>query len=141
MLSEQMVLVEDASALTEGYEVRCWDDVPNQAVVMALSEKGSSVPMAVSVVGLNVARPLDEDYRAFLTMFKVALTSGLSAVRAIEREAMAFEDAKRLERAKESFFSNVAHEVSPIVCLCSMPDTYCHVGVAQDPLDIDRGTY
>lgn len=65
--SRRIVLVEDCSALIEGYPVRVWDELPNAAVVVPINnESDDGVSNAVIIIGLSIRRPFDDDYEQFL---------------------------------------------------------------------------
>ncbi len=114
-----MVYIDDASALVEGFEVRCWDDVPKTAVAIALSEQDKLMPMAIAVIGLNYRRPFDRSYKNWIHGLRASLSSGLSAVKSTETTALHQYQAQQLERAKQSLFQNVAHELKTPVCIAS----------------------
>lgn len=65
--TKRIVLIEDCSALIDGYQVRIWDELPNAAVVVPVAnDSDQGVPSAVIVIGLSIRRPFDEDYESFL---------------------------------------------------------------------------
>lgn len=65
--TRRIVLVDDCSSLIEGYPVRVWDELPNAAVVVPISnESDEGVPSSVIVIGLSIRRPFDDDYESFL---------------------------------------------------------------------------
>lgn len=65
--SKRIVLVEDCSALIEGYPIQVWDELPTSAVVVPIaSDSDDGAPSAVIVIGLSIRRPFDEEYESFL---------------------------------------------------------------------------
>jgi two-component sensor histidine kinase len=67
-----------------------WPEQARQHVAMALYAGGpSGPPIGVLIVGVNSRLRLDENYRDFLRLVRVQLSSSLSAVRGLEREATA----------------------------------------------------
>jgi signal transduction histidine kinase len=116
-----MLYIEDASELVQGFQVRCWEDLPTAAVMFSLTEKGSKTPMAIVIVGLNYRRPFDRQYREWLRLLQSTLLNGLTAVRSTENEAVQQQSARQLDRAKEIFFSNIAHELKSPLTLISGP--------------------
>lgn len=65
--TRRIVLVEDCSAIIDGYPVRVWDELPDAAVVVPIaSDSDEGVPSSVIVIGLSIRRPFDDDYEQFL---------------------------------------------------------------------------
>jgi signal transduction histidine kinase len=120
-MREDLLHVEDASNLVQDFEIRCWEDVPTSAVMFALTEKGSKTPLAIMILGLNYRRPFDAAYREWLRQLRASLVNGLLSVRATEFEAMQRQSTLELERAKEVFFSNIAHELKSPLTLIAGP--------------------
>ncbi len=113
--------IEDATQLVQGFEVRCWEELPTSAVMFSLTEKGSKTPMAIVIVGLNYRRQFDLPYREWIRLLQSTLLSGLIAVRSTENDALQEQRLRELERAKEIFFSNIAHELKTPLTLIAGP--------------------
>ncbi|HSY38095.1 MAG TPA: ATP-binding protein, partial [Polyangia bacterium] len=87
-----------------------WPRSPDRALVVPIPEQGQTRPAGVFIAGLNVHRPLDDAYRAFIRLFVGQLTAGLANARAYEAERRRSEALAEIDRAKTTFFSNVSHE-------------------------------
>ncbi|KAL1413038.1 hypothetical protein Q8F55_000787 [Vanrija albida] len=114
--TRQPVLVEDCSSIIAGYPVRVWDELPTKALVIPIihdSEEG--LPNAILVVGLNIRRPYEADYKSFI------IASGLTAVRSYQAEIRRIEELAALDRAKSMLFSNVSHELRTPLTLIAGP--------------------
>jgi anti-anti-sigma factor len=84
--------------------------VPTEALVLPLAVAGRPEPVGVLVVGVNPYRALDADYRAFLDLVAVQLSTAVTDALAYEAERRRAEALAELDRAKTDFFSNVSHE-------------------------------
>jgi len=87
-----------------------WPRSPARALLVPIPEQGQTRPAGVFIAGLNVHRPLDDAYRAFIRLFVGQLTAGLANARAYEAERRRSEALAEIDRAKTTFFSNVSHE-------------------------------
>ncbi len=83
---------------------------PNRALLVPIPEPGQTRPAGVFIAGLNVHRPLDDAYRAFIRLFVGQLTAGLANATAYQAERRRSEALAEIDRAKTTFFSNVSHE-------------------------------
>ena len=93
--------------LSAGDTVAC---PSGKGLVLPLQQQGHAAPAGAFVAGLNPYRPLDDDYRTFLNLFAVQVSSGLANARAYEGERRRAEMLAALDRAKTAFFSNISHE-------------------------------
>ncbi len=64
----RVVHVTDASKMVEGYALRCWEELPKQALVIPIIPKGSRMPTGVMIVGVNLRRPWDDEYRSWIEL-------------------------------------------------------------------------
>ena len=87
-----------------------WPRSPCRALIVPIPAQGQTRPAGVFIAGLNVHRPLDDAYRAFIRLFVGQLTAGLANARAYEAERRRAEALAEIDRAKTTFFSNVSHE-------------------------------
>jgi signal transduction histidine kinase/DNA-binding response OmpR family regulator len=87
-----------------------WPRSPDRALLVPIPAQGQTRPAGVFIAGLNVHRPLDDAYRAFIRLFVGQLTAGLANARAYEAERRRSEALAEIDRAKTTFFSNVSHE-------------------------------
>lgn len=61
------MLVEDCRSIIEGYPIRVWDELPTKALVIPIAhDSEGGLPNAILVLGLNVRRPYEADYKAFI---------------------------------------------------------------------------
>lgn len=121
MISGQIVYVDDARELVADYELRCWDELPQSAVVIPILEKGSRVPTSVVIVGINLRRPYDTEYEDWMNVFRNQMSTTLAAVRAFEHEAEQAQRAHALSQAITNFLSNAAHELKSPLTLIAAP--------------------
>ncbi|WWC90485.1 uncharacterized protein L201_005421 [Kwoniella dendrophila CBS 6074] len=120
--SNRLVMVEDCQSLINDFPIRVWDELPTAAVVIPIAnESDDNVPSAVLILGLNLRRPFDEDYEAFI------LSSGIAAVRSYEAERQRVEELAALDRAKSLLFSNISHELrTPLTLIAGPLDDLLH---------------
>jgi signal transduction histidine kinase/PleD family two-component response regulator len=87
-----------------------WPRAPDRALLVPIAEQGQSRPAGVFIAGLNVHRPVDDAYRAFIRLFVGQLSAGFANARAYEAERSRATALAEIDRAKTIFFSNVSHE-------------------------------
>ncbi len=79
------------------------------ALVLPVSRPG--VPAyGCLVAGLGPRRPLDDEYRGFLSLVADQIATAIANARADEEEKQRAEALAEIDRAKTAFFSNVSHE-------------------------------
>ncbi|HEY8252041.1 MAG TPA: ATP-binding protein, partial [Burkholderiales bacterium] len=79
------------------------------ALVLPVSRPG--VPAyGCLVAGLGPRRPLDDEYRGFLSLVADQIATAIANARAYEEEKQRAEALAEIDRAKTAFFSNVSHE-------------------------------
>lgn len=116
------VVVEDCSALVEGFEVRSWNALSTSACAIPLSSESSSdIPSAVLIVGLNLRRAYDQDYAEWLHQLRLQLYGGLLQVRSQEAERQRAEELQAMDRIKSNWISGVSHELRLPLTLVSGP--------------------
>ena len=98
-----------------------WPRSPDRALLVPIPEQGQTRPAGVFIAGLNVHRPLDDAYRAFIRLFVGQLTAGLANARAYEAERRRSEALAEIDRAKTTFFNNVSHEFRTPLTLMLAP--------------------
>jgi hypothetical protein len=79
-----------------------WGEVPVEAVALPLLLPGHSSRAGCFLVGLNVHKQLDQDYRQFLEMIAHQLADNLSGARAHEEERKRAEMLAELDHANPS---------------------------------------
>ncbi|WVQ79030.1 hypothetical protein IAT38_001122 [Cryptococcus sp. DSM 104549] len=120
--TRQCVIVEDCTALIDGYTVRQWDELPFSAIVVPICGDGAlELPEAVLILGLNVRRPFDTEYDNWIYGIRSLLVSTLASVKAYEAEQTMAEDAARLEKAKAAWFRGAAHDLRSPLSLVAGP--------------------
>lgn len=68
-IAKRRPILVDCSELVAGFELRAWNELPSLALVIPIkdeeegSEQRSQRSQMVLIVGLNVCRPFDDDYR------------------------------------------------------------------------------
>jgi signal transduction histidine kinase/response regulator of citrate/malate metabolism len=109
------LVAQTPSASALGLPVRIGgpdDGLPEKSGVLTvpIAASGQELPMGWLVAGLNVRRPLDDDYRSFVALVAGQLASAITDARALEAERARAESLAELDRSKTTFFSNVSHE-------------------------------
>ncbi|MGI1848773.1 ATP-binding protein [Rhodococcus sp. SJ] len=79
------------------------------AVVLPLPVSAGGPPSSL-VLGISRFRELDEQYRVFLDMVAVRVSTALSDAQAYEAERRRAAELAELDAAKSRFFENVSHE-------------------------------
>jgi hypothetical protein len=106
------VVVDDASGLIEGFDIRSWDGLPNKAVLLPIcNDSNSEIPSGILVVGLNMKRTYDQDYVEWHHQLRLSAYSGLLQVRSVEAEMKAIDELRTLDEIKNNWISNVSHEL------------------------------
>ena len=91
---------------------------PDTAVLLPLTVSGRADPIGVLVVGINPYRPLNPEYRSFLTVVARQLRVALGDTVAYQVERLRSQVLADLDRAKMEFFQNVSHELrTPLTVL------------------------
>ena len=94
---------------------------PDTAVPLPITVSGGAEPIGVLVLGVNPYRPLNPEYRSFITLVarqvRVALTDSI----AYEVERLRSQVLADLDRAKMEFFQNVSHELRTPLTLLLAP--------------------
>lgn len=122
--------------LVNGIELRShvpagpWPEPVQDALVMALPSPTPGGPGGFMVAGLNPRRPLDAEYRDWLSLVAQRVASAIADARTFEEERQRARALAELDRAKTAFFSNVSHELRTPLALMLGP-----VGeLLQDPV-------
>ncbi|CED83965.1 response regulator receiver sensor signal transduction histidine kinase [Phaffia rhodozyma] len=123
LLSKEKVIVDDCSKLVEGFESRSWGELPKKAVVIAVadSEDPKTARHVVLIIGLNSRRPFEDDYRSWIQLLRLQLSTGLVGVTSYEAQIHRAEELSLLDKAKTAFFSNVSHELRTPLTLIAGP--------------------
>jgi signal transduction histidine kinase/DNA-binding NarL/FixJ family response regulator len=116
LLTRRSVYVEDCSTLIAKLPLRRWEQLPESAIVVPIcNEMSNDSPRGLFIMGLNLLRPLDDEYRAWIEVTRSQLTSALFSVHAYAAEHQRVADKDRLERAKTAWFQGAAHDLrSPL---------------------------
>jgi PAS domain S-box-containing protein len=103
------VLVE-LGDLASGVSVPNWPDHPKEANVVPIRLGEHSEAAGFLVAGIHPGQAFDDAYRQFVRRVAEQITIGLASARAYEQERQRAEALAELDRAKNTFFSNVSHE-------------------------------
>ncbi|BEJ11189.1 hypothetical protein CspHIS471_0106110 [Cutaneotrichosporon sp. HIS471] len=118
----QCVLVDNIQHYINGFPIRQWDELPDQAIVVPINnDPENKVPQAVMVMGLNVRRPFDEQYEDWIHMIRGYLSATLAAVTILEEEVRLRLEKEKLEHAKSAWFRGAAHEFRTPLTLVAGP--------------------
>ncbi len=94
--------------------------LPDEAMVLPLGVVGQQVPIGALVLGVNPYRPLDDVYRAFLTLIGTQVGVALADSQAFEAQRQRVQVMADLDLVKMEFFQNVSHELrTPLTLLLS----------------------
>jgi len=102
--------VDDLPRRFDRLPTGAWDRPPAAAVVVALSEHGTTSVSGFLIAGLNPYLAFDEAYRGFVGLLAGQIASGIANARTYEKERKRAEALAEIDRAKTAFFSNVSHE-------------------------------
>lgn len=117
-LTGEIIHVPNATAFTNGFQIRVWDELPRGAVVIPLVEPGKKICLGVIVLGLNRRRPFNELYQGWIEAARCQWTNALSSVASFEEEERRREKDRQLAFAQASFLRNASHELkSPLTLL------------------------
>ncbi|MBB3752360.1 PAS domain S-box-containing protein [Mycolicibacterium sp. BK634] len=97
-----------------------WPDPPRQALVTPLQAQGGT-PSGFLVAALNRYRPLDDEYRGFISLVAGHIATGISSARSFRQQQLRAEELAELDRAKTTFFSNISHEFRTPITLILGP--------------------
>ncbi|HEY7914218.1 MAG TPA: ATP-binding protein [Blastocatellia bacterium] len=87
-----------------------WPEPSSRAMVLPVANPGQERPAGFMVAGISPLRPLDDDYRGFLSLVARHMATAVSSARAYEEERKRAEALAELDHAKTAFFSNISHE-------------------------------
>ena len=106
---------------------------PDTAVLLPLTVSGRPEPIGVLLVGVNPYRPLNPEYRAFLTVIARQVRVALGDTVAYEVERLRSQVLADLDRAKMEFFQNVSHELRTPLTVLLAPLRNLLAGSADRP--------
>ena len=86
-----------------------WSEPAVEALITPLVRQGAD-PYGFLVAALNRYRPLDEDYRGFISLVAGHLAAGIASARSYQDQQRRAEELAELDRAKTTFFANISHE-------------------------------
>lgn len=104
------LLVEDLAERFGVLPGGVWPEPVRQALLLPMTTAGQEEIGTILVIGISPRRPLDDDYRHFLTMVESHIVGAITNARAYSFEKRRAEALAELDRAKTEFFSNVSHE-------------------------------
>ncbi|KAL1405566.1 hypothetical protein Q8F55_009205 [Vanrija albida] len=119
------VIVDDCSKLVKGFPLRAWNELPDRAIVVPLVTASTptedDVAPAVLIIGVNVRRPIDEDYLEWLQHLRQAFTIHLDSVLVFEAETARRVQRDKLEAARTSLIQGAANAFRTPLTLISAP--------------------
>lgn len=87
-----------------------YEENPKDAMILPISNPGSTKPTMFIVAGVSARRMLDSDYLSFYEMLQSMYSGIVGNIWAYEEEQKKAEALAQIDRAKTAFFSNVSHE-------------------------------
>ena len=96
--------------LASGVSVPNWPERPKEASVVPIRLGEHSETLGFLVAGIHPGQAFGDAYRQFVRRVAEQITIGLASARAYEQERQRAEALAELDRAKNTFFSNVSHE-------------------------------
>ncbi|KAI0035069.1 hypothetical protein K488DRAFT_83402 [Vararia minispora EC-137] len=111
--------------VVDGFERRCWDEHPREAVIIPLTSDDSDIPDCLLVLGLNSRLAYDKPYEAWIDLLRMSLNALLTAVQGREADVARATQLAQLDEAKTTFFSNASHELRTPLTLIQGPLQDC----------------
>lgn len=108
------IVVEDCSALIEGYSPRnsSWGALPTKAILLPIcNDSSSDIPTGVLICGINLRRPYDTDYSEWFHQLRLTMYSGLLQLRSVEAERQRAEEMQAMDSLKTNWIASVSHEL------------------------------
>ncbi|MFT3796229.1 ATP-binding protein [Flavobacterium sp.] len=87
-----------------------WQDSPDKALLIPITQSNHEFPFAMMCVGLNPYRLPDEKYLSFFTLVADQIATALTNAYAFKQERKRAESLAEIDKAKTIFFSNISHE-------------------------------
>lgn len=87
-----------------------WEDAPDKALILPISQTHLKVPLALLLVGINPYRQLDAKYERFFQLIADQIATAIANVRALDEERKRAAELEELDKTKTAFFSNISHE-------------------------------
>ena len=122
LAASQCVVMDDCSALIEGFPLRQWDHLPESAIMLPIApDRSSTTPDAVMILGLNLQCPLDAAYEEWIHLLRAHLTSALASVKGIELAEQRRLERERMAKAQTAWFQGAAHDLRSPLTLVAGP--------------------
>lgn len=119
------VVMDNCSSLIKGYPLRAWDELPDRAIVVPLITASTptedDVAPAVVIIGVNLRRPIDDDYLDWLLLFRQGMAIHLDSARVLEAETARRVERDKLEAARTSLIQGAANAFRTPLTLISAP--------------------
>jgi PAS domain S-box-containing protein len=98
-----------------------WQDPPQRALVLPLSQAGQKSAAGFFIAGISPHLPFDGDYSGFMELAAGHIATAIANARAYDEERKRAEALAALDRAKTAFFSDVSHEFRTPLALMLAP--------------------
>ncbi|CAD5954967.1 Sensor histidine kinase TmoS [Planktothrix tepida] len=106
----ETLLLEDLNTRFDSLPMGVWDEPPQAAMVIPLTQKPQSQLAGFLILGISPRRAFDDSYRGFFDLIANQVAIAIANAQAYEAERQRSEALAELNRAKTAFFSNISHE-------------------------------
>lgn len=116
--TQKALIISDVTLWTKGLTALPYPEIPQKAYALPILSGGRDRLAGIFIAGVSPRRPLDDDYKSFLSLTAGHLSAAINNAHIHEEERRRAEYLSEIDRAKTVFFSNVSHELrTPITLL------------------------
>ena len=115
-----------------------WPEPGRSAFVAPIAKPGQTTPYGALVAGISPRLLFDDDYASFFKLTSQHIASAVSNAVAYEEERRRAEALAEINRAKNTFFSNVSHEFRTPLTLMLAPIEDMRAEPSEDAAERER---